>query len=312
MNLYQLKFVVEVARTGSITKAAQNLFVAQSNLSNAIKSLEEEIGVTIFNRTQHGTETTPEGVRFLDLARPIIYQMNSLEAEYTRQNTLPAQINISSVRTAMFTTYALCDVINNMPPDKKAHIRFHENNAMEVIGDVFSGRFSFGVIKYFLPFAQYYNEVMDVKGLTYDVLFESKVHLLMSKHHALAEKGVISPEDLIPFVEAGIGENESQLIPYSIQRERAGVYEGSKVLYTYDRASLLHMLSECEGSFMWISRVPKDLLNKYNLVMKETSARLSEAELIIYPSNKPLGALEKEIIDRLKALITQDVREANP
>ena len=50
MNLSHLRYALEVERTGSINKAAQNLFMGQPNLSKAIKDLESEVGITIFKR----------------------------------------------------------------------------------------------------------------------------------------------------------------------------------------------------------------------------------------------------------------------
>lgn len=305
MNLHYLKYAIEVARTGSITQAAKNLFVAQSNLSSAIKCLEDEIGITIFKRTKSGTEVTPEGVRFLNLARPIVYQMNAIEIEYTHPNSYPLHINVSSVRSAIFTTYALSQVINELDMEQRASIRLNEGAAMEVIEDVFSGRYAFGVVKFFSPFSTYYTEIINAKGLTYEPVFESNVRALMSKTHPLADKDVIDPKELIPYVETGIGENETQLIPYSVQRKKAGVFEGNKVLYTYDRGTLFQMLSECEGAYMWISRVHADLLKRYDLVLKECHVSMKEQEIIVYPSRKTEKGITKAIVNRIKAIAAE-------
>ena len=51
MNLLHMKYAVEIAKTKSISKAAENLYTAQPNLSRAIKELEESLEITIFNRT---------------------------------------------------------------------------------------------------------------------------------------------------------------------------------------------------------------------------------------------------------------------
>lgn len=303
MNLQHLKYVIEVARTGSMTQAAKNLFVAQSNLSSAVKSLEAELGITIFERTQHGTVPTPAGLRFLNLARPIVYQMSYLESEYLNPQKYAAQVTLSSVRTATFTAYAVRSVVSRLPAEQRAIVRYNEGSAMEVIDDVFSGRFSFGVVKYFSMFTKYYLEILNTKGLSHELLFEGDVHILMSKDHPLAGQDLITPEELKPYNEAGIGENESQLIPYSVQREKAGVYEGNKVLYTYDRATLFQMLSGCTGAYMWISRVHPDLLERFGLVLKNcafSQGVLQEQEIIVYPADKPLGVLDKAIIQQLK------------
>ena len=65
MNLLHLKYVVEISKTGSISKAAENLYMGQPNLSRAVRELEEEVGITIFNRTARGITVTAEGEELL-------------------------------------------------------------------------------------------------------------------------------------------------------------------------------------------------------------------------------------------------------
>jgi len=91
MTLQQLKYVIEVARNRSISKAAQQLFISQPSLSNAIKELENELGVTIFSRTNKGIVITPEGSEFLGYARQVIEQTDLLENRFTNATQSPQQ-----------------------------------------------------------------------------------------------------------------------------------------------------------------------------------------------------------------------------
>ena len=76
MNLMHLKYAVEVAATHSISKAAENLYMNQPNLSRAIKELEESLGVQLFNRTSKGIKLTRQGEDFIVYAQRILYQMD--------------------------------------------------------------------------------------------------------------------------------------------------------------------------------------------------------------------------------------------
>ena len=87
MNLLHLKYAVEIANTKSISRAAENLYMGQPNLSRAIKELEENLHVTIFNRTSKGITVTPEGEEFLQYARRIINQVDEVEAIYQKKMT---------------------------------------------------------------------------------------------------------------------------------------------------------------------------------------------------------------------------------
>lgn len=72
MTIQQIQYVVEVYRSGSISKAAQKLFVAQPNLSNAIRSMEEDLGFALFTRSSKGVKPTEKGMQVLTQAGQIL------------------------------------------------------------------------------------------------------------------------------------------------------------------------------------------------------------------------------------------------
>ena len=82
MNITHLRYAVEVEKAKSINKAAENLYMGQPNLSRAIRELEEELGITIFNRSSRGMTITPEGEEFLSYAHRILEQVSEVEAIY--------------------------------------------------------------------------------------------------------------------------------------------------------------------------------------------------------------------------------------
>ena len=75
MNIIQFKYAIEVERTGSISQAAENLYMAQPNLSKAIRELEETLGFPVFERTSRGVVPTRRGEEFLKLARGVLLQV---------------------------------------------------------------------------------------------------------------------------------------------------------------------------------------------------------------------------------------------
>ena len=82
MTLQQLKYIVTVAQTGTITEAAGKLYISQPSLTNAIHELEKEMNITIFNRTNKGISVSKEGEEFLSYARQILDQAAILEDKY--------------------------------------------------------------------------------------------------------------------------------------------------------------------------------------------------------------------------------------
>ena len=100
MNILHLKYATEIAKTKSISKAAENLFMGQPNLSRAIKELEEHIGITIFKRTSKGISVTDDGEEFLRYARRIIAQVEQVEDIYINGKRKVQQFSLSVPRAA--------------------------------------------------------------------------------------------------------------------------------------------------------------------------------------------------------------------
>ena len=99
MKIQHLEYVLAIAQEGSITKAAKKLYQAQPNISIALKELEESLGIQIFQRTQSGMITTPEGEEFIDRAKNIVEEFHSLEAMYSRKESDVSQISISATKS---------------------------------------------------------------------------------------------------------------------------------------------------------------------------------------------------------------------
>lgn len=118
MTLQQLKYVIEVARSRSISKAAQNLFISQPSLSNALKELEKELGITIFYRTNKGILITPEGSEFLGYARQVVEQAELLENRYSNAPDLKQQHFSVSAQHYAFAVSAFVRLLEDYNRDE--------------------------------------------------------------------------------------------------------------------------------------------------------------------------------------------------
>ena len=87
MTLQQLKYTVTVAETGTITEAANKLYISQPSLTNAIHELEKEMDIIIFNRTNKGITLSKEGEIFLGYARQVLEQATILEDKSFAQSS---------------------------------------------------------------------------------------------------------------------------------------------------------------------------------------------------------------------------------
>lgn len=98
MNIQYLKYAVEVARIGSISRAAEELYIAQPNLSRAIKELEKDLGITIFDRNSKGMTLTHDGERLIEYGKAILRQINEVENAFKGQENEKKSFSISVPR----------------------------------------------------------------------------------------------------------------------------------------------------------------------------------------------------------------------
>lgn len=82
MTLQQMKYIIAIVHCGSITKAAKQLYISQPSLSNAVKDIENEIGIEIFQRSAKGITLTADGSEFLSYARQVVEQAELMEQRY--------------------------------------------------------------------------------------------------------------------------------------------------------------------------------------------------------------------------------------
>ena len=128
MNILHLKYAVEIEKTRSISKAAENLFMAQPNLSRAVKELEESIGITIFNRTSKGITVTDDGEEFLRYARKIISQVDEVEAIYAKNRQVKQKFSVCVPR-ASYIANGFAEFSKKISTSMPAEIFYRETNS---------------------------------------------------------------------------------------------------------------------------------------------------------------------------------------
>ena len=96
MTLQQLSYVIAISETGSFSRAAEKLYITQPSLTSAVKALEEELGIVLFNRSARGVTLTAEGLQFLPRAKQIDAQYQALLEAYGKQGRRRQQFAVST------------------------------------------------------------------------------------------------------------------------------------------------------------------------------------------------------------------------
>ena len=129
MNTLHFKYAVEVERCGSITQAAENLYMAQPNLSKSIKELEDTLGFQIFARTSRGVVPTARGREFLVYARGILNQLQAMEALSQRHDDATQRFSLSMPR-AGYIADCFSALVDSLDKGSPMDIRVREASAL--------------------------------------------------------------------------------------------------------------------------------------------------------------------------------------
>ncbi len=302
MNISHIRYAVEVAKTRSITKAAENLYMGQPNLSRAIKELEESIGITIFSRTSKGVIPTELGAKFLGYARNILSQIEEIEALYNPNETNKLFLNLSVPR-ALYIAHALSEFVSKLDKSKGLEINFKEADNLSTINNVLQNNFSLGIIRYDASEHIYYKKMLKDKDLDFRLLSEFKYHILISEKSSLARDDAISIKQLDQLIEVSCFDSaDSDFLTEKGDNEEKAIFSNGKRIKLHDMNNLLNLLSRVECTYAWSPPVHKDILSRYLLVQKECKeCKKTYQNVLIYRScykfNEAENALIKELED---------------
>ena len=299
MNIQYLKYALEVAKHKSISKAARELFMGQPNLSRAIKELEEDLGITIFERNSKGISPTPDGEEFLQYAKRILLQIDEVEDIYKVGKKKKSHFS-ACVPRAGYIAYAFKELSKNIDTQNPAEIFYKETNSMRTINNVLKGDYNLGIIRYQTTFEKYFQSMFLEKNLVAETITEFSYVLAMSSKHPLAKKEDVSPEDLSEYVEIIHGDPYVPSLPV-IDVKKAEMSEFvDKRIYVFERASQYMLLESVPNTFMWISPIPDEMLNQHNLIEKECSfSKKKYKDVLIYRKEYKLSNLDKMFIENV-------------
>lgn len=258
MTLQQLRYIVMVAETGTITEAAGKLYISQPSLTNAIHELEKEMNITIFNRTNKGISVSKEGEDFLSYARQILEQAAILEDRYKGGNGGRKQYCVSTQHYS-FAVNAFVDLIKQFGQDEY-DFSLRETQTYEIIEDVARLRSEIGIL-----FINDFNEavirkILKLYELEFHELFTARPHVFISRKHPLAECSVIHNEQLeeYPYLSFEQGEHNSFYFSEEIFSETAR----KKNIRVRDRATLFNLLIGLNGYTVSSGIIDKKLNGK--------------------------------------------------
>ncbi len=300
MTLQQLIYVINIANTGSLSKTAENLYIAQPSLSKSLKELENELGFELFSRSNRGLSITSKGTEFLSYAKQIVDQYNLTKDKFISKKG-PKQFFSVSTQHYSFAVKSFINTIKYFGPDDY-ELAIKETKTQEVIDDVKNMRSEIGIL-----YQNHFNKTVLTKmfkdyDITFTKLFTCKIYAYMSQSNPLSNKNEVTLDELQNFPLLTFEQNNS----FYFSEEVLSTYNYKQTIKTNDRATMLNLMIGING-YTLCSGIISNELNGDNYV----AIPLKSDEVMdigyIKKTNIPLSKVAEIYIDEIKDIYSQSL-----
>lgn len=243
MRIQQLEYLTVIAETGSINEAAKQLFLTQPSLSNAIKELEQEMGITILLRSKLGVTLTNDGREFLVYARQILDQVHLLEERYQDQAVRKQALSVSAQHYA-FVVHAFVELIKSVNADEY-QFTLRETETQNILDDLTSFKSELGIL-YLNEFnQQVMHKLFKTNDLVFTPLFIATPHVFVGRQNPLTQKSSVTLDDLVdyPYLSYEQGEVNS----FYFSEEILSTITHKKSIKVSDRATIFNLMVGLNG-----------------------------------------------------------------
>ena len=280
---------------GSVSAAAKQLYAAQPNVSKALKNLEEEYGLRIFERSSTGMIPTEQGKRFIRQAQRVLQQVDELAQEAHQQRSC-AELRVVLTH-ATYASYAAVDFLQQAARSEQLRVHIRESGSMEALDHVLRRGYHLALLRYAEEDEDYYHRYCDRHGLHREPVMEFEYRLLTNREGPLAKCEVTDITQLNSYMEVLHGDFQ---LPGGEDSGLRWHTNPNRRIHVYERCSQFSILQRLPTAYMWASPMPRRALEQYHLVLKKCPAQRQQMrDVLVYPDKGRLRPEEQAFVDLL-------------
>lgn len=266
MRIQQLEYLERIIEAGSINDAAKRLFLTQPSLSNAVKELENEMGIQIFQRSSGGISLTAEGREFMTYSKQILDQVNLMNERYKNGQQRKQSFSVSAQHYA-FVVHAFVELIKSVNANEY-QFTLRETETQNIFNDLAQFKSELGIL-YTNGFNQkIMQRLFKENNLVFTPLFVAKPHIFVSRYNPLTSKSSVNLSDLedYPYLSYEQGEVNS----FYFSEEILSTLSHKKSIKVSDRATIFNLMVG---------------LNGYTISSGIISSKLNDDKIVAIPLN---------------------------
>ena len=306
MNITELRYIIEIAQCGSVSAASKRLYVAQPNISKAIRNLEEEYQIQLFVRTARGMAPTREGQQFIAQARRVIQEIEGLNRKFQgNKKGTDVEMKISIPR-ASYASYAFGKYVEQVRDAEELRLHIRECNSVQALDNLTKKHYNLALIRMEDKYEEYYYSIIHLRGLEYEKIMDFQYRLVVNENDPLATKKLNGYEDLEPYIELIHGDSRLPNGEYLDIKETPENQNAHRRIHVYERGNQFMLLKDIPGTYMWVSPIPQEVLRRFNLVTKECQEnKMSYQDLLITRKGYRLSKEDEGFIRAIKCSIKE-------
>lgn len=303
MTLNQIKYIITIAEVGVFSRAAEQLYISQPSLTEAVKDAEKELGFVLFNRNNKGATLTAEGAEFIKYARDVYARYEELEEKFVGGKTYKKAFCVSTQHYS-FAVKAFVEAVGALD-SQNYEFAVRECKTREVISDVATRRSEIGVL-YTSGFNRAaIQKLLNQNELTFIPLKSCKAYAYLWKNHPLAKNKSVTFEQLQKYPCLSFEQGDGASFYYAEEIITTRVF--SRVIHACDRATMLNLMRGLNG-FTVCSGIICEELNGDEFIavpLDETAPEFADEMKIGYIVRKKsvLSEICLDYIERLKAYL---------
>lgn len=245
MTFQQLTYVVEIAKCGSINKAAHKLLLSQSGISTAVRELEQELGIQFFLRSNRGVECTPEGREFLSYAVSLLEQKHRIESLYGGGSTAaPTRFSVSTQRYP-FTEDAFLRLLHEADPSSRFSLK--EDGMEAVINDVYERQSDIGVISITELTEKIICRMLDTRDLQFYEMASVDPCVYVRAGHPILSLPSVTSDDLVPYPYVSFEQAEGVAADFSEEYQMLSMKRSDQSIRVNSRSVMMSVLEQTDA-----------------------------------------------------------------
>lgn len=301
MTLQQISYFLTIARFGSFSRAAQELFVTQPALTRSMRELEDELSIELFCRSGRGVVLSREGEHFLYEARDLYRQYEELKSRYSDPANLRQSFSVCTQHYS-FAIKAFVSLVRETGT-RNYEFSIKEGRTRDVISEVASLRSEIGILYQSNFNARVIRKILSENNLNFVPLISCSAYVYIHQGHPLAGRSSVTFQDLEPYICLSFEQGEDA--SYYLAEELFPNQKVTRRITVNDRATMLNLMDGLNGYTICSGIIYEKFNGEGYAAVPIEDDRKEQMQIgYIHRKNLALSSLARRYIEKLETVLS--------